>query len=173
MFNARCAETIIDSLCLEAKEESKEKVKFRDCNLHKSRSAMTWFSLFDFLQILRRSCVAWSMGCSGRRSLDWGAGGASLRAMLLYLCPHMFAQSHGDSSRPWSGWLSALWDGFGTTQAARLEERSGMDDAGRVRLFFLQHFWSEINWRCWCSCNLALSVGLQEISTEMRIKYWG
>lgn len=96
-----------------------------------------------------------------------------LGAMLLYLCPHMFVQSHGGSSRPWSGWLPAFWDGFGTAQAARLEERSGMDGAGGVRLFFPQHFWSVIIWSCWCSSNLALSVGLQETSAEMWIKYWG
>lgn len=92
-----------------------------------------------------------------------------LGAMLLYLCPHMFVQSHGGSSRPWSGWLPAFWDGFGTAQTARLEERSGMDGAGGVRLFFPQHFCSVVIWRCWCSCNL----GLQETSAKMWIKYWG
>lgn len=129
-----------------------------------------------FLQILRKSCIAWGLGCSGRRSLDWRCWGEQerrLRAMLLYLCPHMFVQSHGGSSRPWSGWLLAFWDGFGTAQAARLEERSGTDSGGTVRLFLPQHFWSVIIWRCWCSCNLALSVRLQETSAEMWIKYWG
>lgn len=45
----------------------------------------------------------------------------------------------------WWQLQALIWDGFGTAQAARLKERSGMDGAGEVSLFFPQHFWSAIN----------------------------
>lgn len=72
------------------------------------------------------------------------AGALPLGSAALSLPPYVCAVTWWQ--RQALIWLApAFWDGFGTAQAARLEERSGMDGAGRVRLFFPQHFWSVIN----------------------------
>lgn len=64
MFNARCAEAIIDSFVSGSEGRTQKKIKFWHCNPHKSRSAMTRFCLI-FTNMKEK------LGCSGKRSLDW------------------------------------------------------------------------------------------------------
>lgn len=86
------------------------------------------------------------------------AGSAAL-SLLPYVCVVAWWQLQALIWLP-PGSLGWFWHSSGG-QAGRKEWDGGL------RLFFPQHLWSVINWRCWCSCNLALSVGLQQTSSEM------
>lgn len=83
MLNARCIEAL---LCLEAKKEPKEKVKFWDRNPHKRRSTMACFCLFDFYKYEGKVVLLGAWPAVGGGVWIGGAGRAGALSLPPYVC---------------------------------------------------------------------------------------